>query len=60
MELLKEDINDPAHGWYKSLEQKEKDGYSAVIHLRPVKGKALNVGRCESITRGVTYNKSVK
>jgi hypothetical protein len=52
-ELISEDVNDPKYGWYKSLEQKEKDGYSAVIHQRPVKGKTLNVARCESITKGV-------
>ena len=31
-ELISEDVNDPKYGWYKSLEQKEKDGYSAIIH----------------------------
>jgi hypothetical protein len=51
--LIMEDVNDPKHGWYKSLEQKDKDGYSAVIHQRPVEGKTLNVARNQSILKNM-------
>ena len=54
-ELIKEDVNDAKHGWYKSLEQKEKDGYSAIIHQRPVPGKTLNVVRSQNVTKNVKF-----
>jgi hypothetical protein len=54
-QLIKEDVNDPKYGWYKSLEQKDKDGYSAVVHQRPVEGKTLNVARCQSVTKNVKF-----
>ena len=56
--LLKEDVN--SNGWYKSLEQKEKNGFSAFVHQRPVEGKTLNVVRMESVLKGIkfeTYDK---
>ena len=42
------------------MEQKEKNGFSAIVHQRPVEGKTLNVVRMESVLRGVkfeTYDK---
>lgn len=55
-ELIKEDVNDPQNGWYKCLEQKEKDGYSAIIHSKAVPGKTINVVRSQSVTKGVKYD----
>jgi len=52
-ELISQDVNDPQHGWYKSLEQKEKDGYTAVIHQRALPGKQLNVVRNQAIMKGI-------
>ena len=30
--LIKEDPDDNATGWYKTLEYKQKDGFSAILH----------------------------
>jgi hypothetical protein len=53
--LIKEDPNDPSTGWYKTLEQKEKDGFSAILHQKSVEGKTLKVVRSQSIMRGIKF-----
>jgi len=52
-DLIKEDVNDPQNGWYKSLEQKEKDGYTSVIHQKALPGRSLNVVRNQAVMKGI-------
>jgi len=32
MQLAAEDVDDPKYGWRESLEQKEKNGLTALLH----------------------------
>ena len=53
--LIKEDPNDKATGWYKTLEYKEKDGFTAILHQKPVEGKTLNVVRSQNVMRNIKF-----
>ena len=53
--LIQEDPNDKSTGWYKTLEYKEKDGFTAILHQKPVKGKTLNVVRSQNIMRDIKF-----
>jgi hypothetical protein len=54
MQLAAEDVSDPKLGWRKSLEQKEKDGLTALLHQRAFEGKSLNIVRNEAVIKNVS------
>lgn len=52
-ELIKEDLADPKLKWKKSLEVKEKNGISCIMHQRPMDG-GLSMIRTDMVMRGVS------
>ena len=51
--MIKEDINDPALGWSKYGEQKEKNGMGFIMWQRPYEN-GVKINKSESVMRGVS------
>ena len=52
--MLAENVEDKKLGWKRSVNQKEKKGYSVIIYQRKVEGSKINLVRSDTKLKGVT------
>ena len=53
-ELNKDGPKDAGSKWVQTINIPEKDGFSLLVHKRPVEGSALDICRAECMIRNVT------